>query len=78
LLLLLLLLVLVLVLVPVLVLLLLLLLLTSGSPSAATEPVGKTRRATRMDARRFSTRHGCLVEKSRRRSGPSPRSGLGA
>ncbi len=31
-----------------------------------------------MDARRFSTRQGCLVEKSRRRSGPSPRSGLGA
>ena len=52
--------------------------MTSGSPSAATEPVGTTRRAARMDARRFSTRHGCLVEKSRRRSGPSPLRGLGA
>ena len=42
----------------------------SESPSAATEPAGKTRRATCMDARRFSTRQGCRVAKSRRRSGP--------
>ena len=42
----------------------------SESPSAATEPVGKTRRAACMDARRFSTRQGGRVEKSRRRSGP--------
>ncbi len=41
----------------------------SESPSAATEPVGNTRRATCMDARRFSTRQGCRVGKSRRRSG---------
>ena len=31
-----------------------------------------------MDARRFSTRQGCLVEKSRRRSGPGARSASGA
>ncbi len=42
----------------------------SESPSAATEPAGKTRRATCMDARRFSTRQGCRVGKSRRRSEP--------
>ena len=50
----------------------------SESPSAATEPAGKTRRATHMDVRRFSTRHGCRVEKSRRRSGPGARSASGA
>jgi len=54
------------------------LLLTCGFPSAATQPVGVTRRATCRDARRFSTRQGCLVEKSRRRSEPGARSATGA
>ena len=52
--------------------------LTYRAPSAATEPVGRTRRATCMDARRFSPRQGCRVEKSRWRSGPASRSGVGA
>jgi len=50
----------------------------SEFPSAATEPAGKTRRATCMDAHRFSTRQGCRVEKSCWRSGPGARSARGA
>ena len=49
-----------------------------GPPSPATEPAGIARRATHMDVRRFSTRHGCRVEKSRRWSGPGVRSTEGA